>query len=343
VGWKDVLHPDDLARFEQRLRAPRRNQTHLAEYRLKTMDGDFRWIADSGRIVPGSHGGLRIFGAARDITERIDYEKSLIEARKRAEEIARLKSSLLSNLSHEIRTPISSIIGFAEILQDLLVDEHREFAELIEQSGQRLMEMLTALLDLTALEADALDIHPEVIDVADLTRALGERFRPQFEERGLTLEMTLPEEGPVLAFLDPDAQSRVLTNLLDNARKFTHEGRVTLTVAADADWASVSVRDTGIGISPRFLPHLFDEFVQESTGLSRQFEGNGLGLSVSKQLVERMGGAIDVESEKNRGSLFTVRYPRILSLEPATTRTPAGRALDPHASAKGTRTAAGGA
>ena len=251
-----------------------------------------------------------IIALARDIRARKEHEQSLIDARDAAEEMNRLKSAFLANMSHEIRTPLTSIIGFAEVLAEEATETEREFAGLIRNSGRRLMETLNSVLDLAQLESSALKIELEPIDVAQLIHETLELFRPTAADRGLRLSFEREHNVPVLVRVDRAGLSRVLTNLVSNAIKFTQQGGVTIRMDSEDSHVHIIVSDTGIGISSAFLPRLFDEFKQESTGLTRSYEGSGLGLTITKRLVELMGGAIDVESEKGAGTTFTVTLPR---------------------------------
>ncbi|HEX7072196.1 MAG TPA: PAS domain S-box protein [Rhodothermales bacterium] len=247
---------------------------------------------------------------ARDITERKEYERNLIAAKDEAEEMNRLKTAFLANMSHEIRTPLTSIIGFAEVLSEEAAENEREFASLIRNSGRRLMETLNSVLDLAQLESEALKLDPVPIDVMEPVRDTLELFKAQAEDRGLYLEAEADQPGPVTARLDRVGLSRILINLVSNAVKFTHQGGVRIYVRTEENHVHITVKDTGVGISREFLPHLFDEFKQESSGLSRNYEGSGLGLTITKRLVELMDGAIDVESEKGKGTVFVVTFPR---------------------------------
>ena len=254
--------------------------------------------------------GLSIY--FNDITERKNYEKGLIEAKEEAEQLAQLKSTLMANMSHEIRTPLTSIIGFAGILSEEADGTHQEFATLIGQNGQRLMDTLNSVLDLAQLERGAMSYNPIYVDVAEETEQIVQLLKPLADERGLYLRVQQSTKD-VMAAVDKSLLSRVLNNLIGNAIKFTNEGGVVVTVGGDADHVSVAVADTGIGISETFMPYLFDEFQQESTGLARAYQGSGLGLAISLRLIQRMGGTIEVESAKNVGTTFTVHFPRTTS------------------------------
>ncbi len=241
--------------------------------------------------------------------ERRRFEADLIAAKERAEEMARLKEAFLTNMSHEIRTPLTSIIGFSDILAGELEDEHQYLIQHVSKAGKRLLATLNDVLDYARLESGAIEMRADVLNVPEIARETVSVFLPQTRAKGLTLELEthVPE---AYARLDRALLIRVLNNLVENALKFTDEGGVVLEVNADTDHVTVNVRDTGRGISQEFLPSIFEEFRQESTGLSRSHEGSGLGLQITKQLVERMQGTITVESRQGEGSSFAVTFPR---------------------------------
>ncbi len=259
--------------------------------------------------APVQYQGRQAFQVVlRDITERRQYERHLKEAKERAEEIAQLKSTLLSNISHEIRTPLAGIIGFAEVLEEELDEPHRELAALIRDSGRRLLETLNTLLDLARIEARAFALVPEPFDAADEVRQSVRIFQRMIEDKGLRLELELPD-SPLTVYLDRNGLHRIVVNLVSNAVKFTDEGMIRLRLTVEEDWFRLQVQDTGVGIDPEFLPHIFKEFRQESNGLTRTHQGSGLGLAITHRLVEMMGGRIEVESEKGQGTTFTVWLP----------------------------------
>ncbi len=249
-----------------------------------------------------------LVGYTLDVTERKRYETSLVEAKEQAEELGRLKSAFLANMSHEVRTPLAGIIGFAEVLMDELGEPHVEAAQLIRQSGMRLLDTLNSVLDLARLEANAVDLDLVRLDVGAETAAAGRLLSAMAAPRGLPLTVETPP-APVFTFLDARAYHRVLVNLVSNAIKFTNAGEVRLSVTVEGDEAVVRVRDTGIGMDAAFLPHVFDEFRQESSGLTRSHQGSGLGLAITRHLVGLMHGRLAVESEKGVGSTFIVRFP----------------------------------
>jgi PAS domain S-box-containing protein len=252
-----------------------------------------------------------VLAIVRDITERRVHEQELICAKERAEEMSRLKTAFLANMSHEIRTPLTAIIGFADLLADEVSDEGREFARLIRKNGQRLLQTLASVLDLAGLESQTTRLQPEPIEIAGLLRDAIELFQPVAVDKGLELRLETCTVEPTYVFADRAALDRAFSNLISNALKFTHTGDVRVHLRPSGRTVRVQVEDTGVGIDSAFLPHIFDEFMQESSGLARNFEGSGLGLTVTKRLLDLMGGTISVESRKGRGTTFSVTLPRI--------------------------------
>lgn len=255
-----------------------------------------------------SAGGRGAVLTLMDVTEQAQREEALRSARDDAEEMSRLKSAFLANMSHEIRTPLTGILSFSEIIAGEATGEMHEFAELIQVSGERLMETLDSLIHLAQLEGSSWTFSRETFDLETAVSEALSRIRTQAADQGLEVRLEAPDQ-PVLVKNDPEALNNVLRNLLSNAVKFTCSGDVVVRIEDEHEYVQISVEDTGIGISEEFLPFVFDEFQQESQGASRNFEGSGLGLTVTKQLVGLMGGSIDVESKKGVGSTFRVRLP----------------------------------
>ncbi|WP_263784351.1 ATP-binding protein [Salinibacter grassmerensis] len=248
--------------------------------------------------------------AAKEEAERVREEAEV--ARDQAEEAARLKSAFLANMSHEIRTPLTSIIGFAEALGDEVGDEEGNagrFAELIGQSGHRLLDTLDGVLNLSKLEAGQMELKTEPVDLVTEARQTIEELRPQATEKGLglTVETDRPE---VWARADAGSVQIVLQNLVSNAIKYTEEGGVHVRVYRKNDWAVLEVEDTGIGMDPTLAKDLFKPFRQASEGIGRAYEGSGVGLAVTQKATEEMGGQVDVETEEGTGSRFTVKLPQ---------------------------------
>lgn len=286
--------------------------TQTCEERRPDVGGDGeREVLHVSVPIRGGNGEIEVIAAyTLDVTERKRQEASLRAAKVQAEQLSRAKSSFLANMSHEVRTPLAGIIGFAEVLAEELSGPQHEAATLIRQSGLRLLDTLNSVLDLARLEADALALSVSPVDLVVEATAASRLFQGLTASRGVGLERDLPS-APVVVLADAAALHRVLVNLLSNATKFTTAGEVRVTVGDDAEAGPfVRIRDTGEGIDAGFLPHLFEEFRQESSGLTRAHQGSGLGLSITRRLVGLMRGRIEVESVKGEGTTFTVYLPR---------------------------------
>ncbi|MFB6272891.1 MAG: ATP-binding protein [Salinibacter sp.] len=246
--------------------------------------------------------------AVRDVTKRKEWEKEILIAKQEAEQMARLKSNLLNNMSHELRTPVTNITGYAELIVNEAEGPHERFAAKILKSGQRLSETLQSVLDMAQIEADTLDILVQEVGVATIVQEVLDRHVAELDERDeLTVEVDVPD-GYTLQ-TDRTLLYRILNNLVQNAIKFTEEGTIGVTAEPMEEGVRIGVRDTGVGIEREFQPHLFDPFKQESEGLGREYEGTGLGLALTKRMVDLLGGTIEVESTKGEGSVFTVELP----------------------------------
>jgi signal transduction histidine kinase len=246
---------------------------------------------------------------AAAVLVRIEREQQLKATKQKAEEASRLKSALLANMSHEIRTPLTSIIGFAGLLESNLSGQDARYAELVHHGGERLMDTLDSVLQLSKLEAGVIEPSSDDVDLVAKAREAVDLYRQRAETAGVALHFDPATESLVGAW-DATAVHRVLSNLLSNALKFTPEGgTVTVGVCEHDEQAVVTVADTGIGIGDGFRNRLYDAFTQESDGLEREHEGSGLGLAIVSRLVDLLDGEIDVESTKGEGTCFRVALP----------------------------------
>lgn len=248
---------------------------------------------------------------AKDLEKEREFNKVLQEANDRLIKANKLKDEFLATTSHELRTPLTSILGFTSVLKDEIPEgaEYREFLDMIEDSGTRLMETLNSLLDLAKLRSGVMDVNLETCDIYFQCRDGISGLQTTAKRKGLVLSMERPTE-PLYVDLDVLGFIRIVYNLVGNAIKFTEEGSVTVCIEGEEDLVHMRIIDTGIGIDSEFLPKLFEEFVQESDGASRTHEGFGLGLAITSRLVRLMSGTISVESVKGKGSVFTVTFPR---------------------------------
>ncbi len=278
-------------------------------------DGDQRILSVSGAPVRGPDGGLReaIFHL-EDVTDREHRKQALRQAEESAAEADRLKSALLANMNHEIRTPLTAIIGFAEAIgtstSEMDLPENSPlpgYANLIGQSGKRLLETFEDILDLAQLEAGQMKFGVASVDLAEQARRAVEEYREQAQEGEIDLRL---DETDVEARADENGVQVVLQNLLDNAIKYTAEGgTVWVRTYREPEWAVLEVEDTGVGMEPEVVDQLFEPFRQASTGLGREYEGTGVGLAVTKEAATQMGGSVEVKTEAGTGSRFLARFP----------------------------------
>lgn len=305
-----VIHPDDHIGVGQKIQGlmTGRVTTDRHEFRVLTGEDDQIHVK-----VYGSRfmycGEPAIIGTVVDITEQKRYEEELIAAKNEAEQMNRLKSSFLANMSHEVRTPITAILGFTDMLAEEVSQAQQQFVEIIQNSGQRLLRTIDAVLYLAQLESGALTLQPDELDAVVVIEETVDRFQERAQQKGLSLTVeTPPQEVP--ATMDQTILEVAVGNLIDNAIKFTEEGRVTVDLTADDQSVSIQVADTGIGIDSSVAADLFEAFRQESTGFARTYEGNGLGLTITGKFVKLAGGTIDIQTARDQGAQFTIRLPR---------------------------------
>lgn len=319
-SFYDLVHAEDRERVVQAtVDAVQEGGELDIEYRIHHSLKGLRWLRSVGRVYRDATGRAdHMIGLVRDVTEEYLYQEGLLEARvqadearRHAEEMSRMKGAFLSNMSHEIRTPLTAIIGFADVLLYEVTGEAREMTQLIQESGVRLLDTLNSVLDLAQLEGGSLKLRPEPVCLEAEARAVIDLFQQQASERGLYLRFEREGAAAEPLSLDRMAVSRILTNLVSNAVKFTQEGGVTVRLTEGPAGATVAVADTGVGMDAAFLPKLFEEFSQESQGLSRAYEGSGLGLAITKRLVDLVGGDLHVQSTKGQGTTVTVVFPTV--------------------------------
>jgi PAS domain S-box-containing protein len=249
----------------------------------------------------------------RDITQSKKTENELSIAKEKAEESDRLKSAFLANMSHEIRTPMNGIMGFAQILKEreLGLTERNEYLNIIYEQSEHLMQIINDIIDISKIEANQLNISKEPFNVNDLLNHLFEEQNNAREKLGKS-EITLSNESPPRDLIiegDPNRTRQVMNNLLDNALKFTDRGYIRFGYSIKAENIEFYVRDTGIGINRDKQDEVFERFRQLDESTNRSYEGTGLGLTISKHLVEIMGGSMRLESEEGKGSCFYFTLP----------------------------------
>jgi PAS domain S-box-containing protein len=310
--YHELIHPEDRARLGVLLAEKiARGQSYVHEYRLTHRDGTERYLWSSGRAVCDASGKPRYLdGMSLDITERHKVELELQADKERAEQAAAARAAFLANMSHEIRTPMNSILGFTDVLLlGPLSTEQRRHLETVGSSARSLLRLLNGVLDAAKLDKGLVELELRNFDLLELIEEIASTVGASARDKGLDLRVHYQRAMARRFRGDAMRIRQVLTNLVSNAVKFTHHGSIALEVArSDAD-VHFMIRDTGIGIAPDRLNAIFAPFAQGDASMTRRFGGTGLGTTISKQLVELMGGRIWVESTVGVGSCFHVRLP----------------------------------
>lgn len=290
------------------------------EIRNRRKDGSHYWVKST--LVPffdESGQPTRYLAISADITERKEYEEELQKAKEAAESAARAKSEFLANISHEIRTPMNAVLGFSELLSAEIEDErHREYLRLLTISGSTLLELINDLLDLSKIEAGKFSLQPIPFNLRSLVQEIQNIFLIRAQEKDLKVLVDIDHSLPGAIIGDEVRIRQILFNLVGNAVKFTEKGYVKISVETDfIDEENqrctliFSVKDTGVGISDENMLRIFEAFQQAEGQSLKKFGGTGLGLTITKRLVEMMGGTITVQSRSGKGSCFTVRLPQV--------------------------------
>jgi len=258
-----------------------------------------------------------VIGIIRDISERIEYEKQLTEERDKANIANKAKSEFLANMSHEIRTPMNAILGFSEALYHKLENQvHRKMVGSIVSSGNLLLALLNDILDLSKIESGKLEINPHPVNLETVMKEIQVLFINKARIKNLELSIAVSSNFPKVLLLDEIRIKQVLFNLVGNAIKFTHKGYVCVKLKYQEKGDKpgdlmIEVEDTGIGIAELQQELVFDAFIQQSGQSNRKYGGVGLGLAISKRLVEKMKGVISVSSQEGKGSVFSIHIPNV--------------------------------
>ncbi|MBK8806131.1 MAG: PAS domain-containing protein [Bacteroidales bacterium] len=345
ITWENLVLKEDIADVKTILEVHVKGQTpyYESEFRMKSKSGSWRWILSKGMVMERDAEGnaLRAAGTHLDITEKKQMQEeiqlkneeyqtaneelneSLLRIREinqqlekekiKAEESDNLKSAFLANLSHEIRTPMNGILGFAELLRnsDLLPTVQEKYIDLIIKSGNRMLCLINDLIDISKIEAGQVDIRYKATEITEIVKHVYRLMQPNAENKRISLQLKIESSEKIHAMTDDVRLEQILTNLTFNALKFTYQGYIEIGFKHTHDTLIFWVKDSGIGIAEDKIDIIFERFRQADDRILKPEEGCGLGLSITKALVELMDGKIEVSSELHKGSLFKIELPLI--------------------------------
>jgi signal transduction histidine kinase len=271
------------------------------------MVGAFAWMRGAERAAFDA----RDLTLAEEVARRAAMAVEHAQLYRQAQSASRMKDEFVATLSHELRTPLNALLGWIELLRSgrLSHDRQREAVEAIHRTAAAQAQLTNDLVDVSRAVSGKFKLEPREVHVGQLVPATIDVFRLAAESKGLWLRCQVDEPLPRLV-ADPDRLQQIVYNLVGNAVKFTARGGVDVGARLDTDWVELTVRDTGIGIDPEFLPYVFDRFRQADGRVTREFGGLGLGLSIVRALVELHGGTVAAASDGlGHGAMFTVRLP----------------------------------
>jgi PAS domain S-box-containing protein len=313
---KDFTHPGDQKTDSNRRENLIEYSREAAYYekRMIRKDGEVIYVIVEAVIVKNKEGKPNhIIEQVIDITERKRVESELIIAKEKAEESDRLKSAFLAQMSHEIRTPLNVILTAINLIKDDMEDvdeDSKVLLDSVSSAGERLQRTIDLILNISAVQSGSYEFEQQEIDLNKELITLVEEFEPLTREKNLQLTYNNKAKYTKI-FADQYSVTQILQNLIGNAVKYTLKGKIKIMLEDfEGDKLLVHVKDTGIGISKEYLANLFMPFSQEDIGQKREFDGNGLGLALVKKYVEINNAEILVDSEKDKGSTFTVIFKR---------------------------------
>lgn len=326
IGVSDIssfMHDDDRSKYnlhKDTIKYLRKDEIFEGEYRLKAKNGDWRWLIHRDISFKRKENGevAQVLRTTMDITERKKNELDLLEAKQAAENASVAKAIFLSNMSHEIRTPMNAIMGLTGLmLQEELPPNVIENLNSIKQSSENLLIIINDILDFSKIEAGKINFEQIDFSIKSVIDHLMKTLAYKFREKGIDFQLVYDDRLPEVVIGDPYRLNQILMNLTGNALKFTRQGEVkiiTELVSEDEHHVKIRfvVKDTGIGIPGNLIHSIFESYIQGSGDTSRNFGGTGLGLTITKQLVDLQKGDIYVKSDLNKGSefVFTLSFPK---------------------------------
>lgn len=308
-----VIYPEDAERVISDIEFSAKYLTFFTcEFRVQIPGKPIQWIYSKSTPEKLPDGSIVWYGFNADITERFQAQQELIIAKEKAEENNRLKTAFLANLSHEIRTPLNSILGFAELLNEPHIShkELKEYASFIDKGGKRMLNIINDLIDISKIESGLVEIFLSSFNLNEQIADVYGFFKQEAEQKKIKISIIKGlSDNESEIHSDKDKVNAVLINLVKNALKFSHEGTIEICYEKKGEILEFCVKDTGIGIQPDHQSIIFDRFRQANETITRNYDGSGLGLSISKAYIELLNGKIWVESEFGKGSKFFFTIP----------------------------------
>jgi PAS domain S-box-containing protein len=328
VRWLDLIHPEDVpAAVESWNQSAATGKPYQAEFRFRRADGVYRWHQTRALPLRDGDGTIRQWlGTSVDVDDLKATVRVMDEARAAADAANQAKTEFLANVSHELRTPLAGILGMTELmLVETLPPAQRERLSIVQSSAERLKNLVNDLLDVAKIDAGRLELVASPFDLRHTVQLALAPLELDAQRKGLAFTITIAPDIPQVVVGDAHRLTQVLTNLVDNAIKFTETGDIRVSVDCRSLTDSTAhldfvVQDTGIGIPGDRLTAIFERFVQAAPGVSRKYGGSGLGLSIARRLVELMGGTLTAQSEPGRGSQFRFDVRLLTASHPAATR-----------------------
>lgn len=296
--------------------------TGIYELQLRKKNGDLIWVMISGAPFYDEHGNVAgSIGIHYDITDRKNLEEELIQAKKKAEAAQEAEKLFLASMSHEIRTPLNAIIGMSHLMNETTLDKtQKDYLQILQSSANILQHLISDILDISKIDSSSFELNINSLNLHELCTSLLRSFDYKKQNKPIEFILDFDETIKHQIFSDAQALSQVLINLISNAEKFTAEGNITLSVKNERDNVDgktkicMSVQDTGVGISEEKQAHIFDRFKQADKSISSEYGGTGLGLYISRQLVNLLGGELRVVSKEGHGACFYFCFEAELDL-----------------------------
>ncbi len=318
-NFKDFIEPEQLKILLHQTEERKKGKSNLYELEIKKFGGEKRIISISASPRLDKNGNYAgAFGIISDITDKKILEEELRNSKEKAEEMSRLKSSILSNISHEFRTPLNSILGLSEyMIENIKQEELIDFAKQIHSSGNRLLQTINQVLDLSRIESNKFELKIEKINIEEIVDNLKSIYSPIAEEKNINFIIDV--KHPIELYCDKSMLLSILNNFLNNAIKYTHIGEVKVELKnidfETGKYIHIKISDTGIGIEENAKKQIFEAFRQASEGWGRKYEGLGLGLTIARKYLNYLKGFLDFESKLNKGTTFNIYIPVIYEKE----------------------------